>query len=71
MTEVQEIIGELRARGWSVAAIGRGIGITDESIRRWWSGKHQPENRQPVLLALRQLLDQPVPKRPYVKSRGK
>jgi transcriptional regulator with XRE-family HTH domain len=68
MIEAQRLIRELKAKGWSTSAIGRGIGVTDESIRRWWSGKTRPENLTAVTMALRQLLDQPVPKRPYVRT---
>jgi predicted transcriptional regulator len=45
MTEVQQLIQELRSRGWSVAAIGRGMGVTDAAVRRWIAGTRQLEHR--------------------------
>jgi transcriptional regulator with XRE-family HTH domain len=68
MIEAQQLIRELKAKGWSTSAIGRGIGVTDESIRRWESGKTRPENQTAVTVVLRQMLGQPVPKRPYVRT---
>jgi transposase-like protein len=68
MTEVQRLIRELRGKGWSVAAIARGLDVHYETIRRWYSGGRQPYHRHAVTVVLRQMLTQPVPRRPYVMT---
>ena len=65
MKEVQEVIEQLRRRGWTMTAIARAIGSNDVTLYRWWAGRNRPYNPVPVMLALQQLLDQPVPKRKY------
>jgi transcriptional regulator with XRE-family HTH domain len=69
MTQVQQLIQELRSKGWSIAAIGRGVGVTDMTIRRWVAGERRPENVVAVTIVLQQMLKRRrIPKRPY---RGK
>jgi transcriptional regulator with XRE-family HTH domain len=65
MTEVQRLIQELNAKGWTVASIARGVEVSKNTIHRWRSGQRHPENAFGVVLALQQLLDQPVPRRRY------
>jgi transcriptional regulator with XRE-family HTH domain len=65
MTEVQEVIEKLRAKGWTTTAIARGVGVTDVTLHRWRRGENVPGNVFLVMRALRQLLDQPVPRRRY------
>jgi transposase-like protein len=68
MNEVPGIIQELQAKGWSATAIARGLGVTYDTVRRWRSGAQHPNNVNAVMIVLRQMLDQPVPKRPYVMT---
>ena len=71
MTEVQQLIQELRVKGWSIAAIGRQVGVTDMAVRRWISGDRRPENVVAVKIVLRQMLKRRrIPKRPYRRKSG-
>jgi hypothetical protein len=71
MTEVQQLIQELRVKGWSIAAIGRKVGVTDMAVRRWISGDRRPENVVAVTIVLRQMLKRRrIPKRPYRRKSG-
>ena len=65
MTEVQELIEQLRRRGWTIAAIARGLGMTAVTVHRWRRGINVPDRSVLVTRALRQFLDQPVPRRRY------
>jgi transcriptional regulator with XRE-family HTH domain len=69
MTEAQQLIQELNDKGWTTASIARGLGVSENTVHRWRSGERHPENVFGVVLALRQLLEQPVPRRRY--RRGK
>jgi predicted transcriptional regulator len=71
MTEVQQLIQELRSKGWSLAAISRELGVTYMAVRRWISGERQPENVVAVTIVLRQMLERRrAPKRPYRRKSG-
>jgi hypothetical protein len=52
-----------------VAALSRELGVDQATISRWRSGATQPVYIVPVTRVLRQLLDQPVPKRTYTRRR--
>ena len=69
MNEIQQLIRELQAKGWTVAAIARGVGIDYSTATRWRSGVTVPDNQLAVNLLLRQLLEQPVPQRRYRRRR--
>jgi hypothetical protein len=63
--EIQGIIEQLRKKRWTMAAIARGIGISNATVHRWYRGSLLPDHQAVVALALRQLLDEPVPQRKY------
>jgi hypothetical protein len=68
MTEVQELITQLRAKGWTVAAISEELGVDYYTVYKWEKGIHEPSNAGAVLRVLRQLLQQRrIPKRRRVK----
>jgi DNA invertase Pin-like site-specific DNA recombinase len=66
--EIQEIIQKLQAKGWSVSAIGRAMGVSHITVWRWITGSRHPENAVAVAVTLRRLQRKPVPKRPYRKA---
>jgi hypothetical protein len=68
MNEVQQLIEVLNTRGWTIASVARGVGVSKNTVQRWRTGQRRPENAFGVVLALQQLLDQPVPKRRYRKT---
>jgi DNA-binding transcriptional regulator YiaG len=68
MNEVERIIEQLRAKGWSTTAIARGVGVHYDTVRRWRSGGQRPDNENAVMIVLRQMLDRPLPKRPYNRT---
>jgi transposase-like protein len=64
-SEIPRIIEQLRQKRWTMAAICRAIGVSDATLYRWYNGVLLPDHQGPVAMALRQLLEQPVPKRRY------
>lgn len=64
MGDVERILGELRAKGWTFAAIADEIEVHRETVVSWGAGRHSPANTKLVVLALEGLLRrQRVPKR--------
>jgi hypothetical protein len=64
MDEVQELIAELRGRGWTVAALARELEVDYRSIIRWQNGQRTPANVAGVRSILRGLLKRRrIPKR--------
>jgi transcriptional regulator with XRE-family HTH domain len=64
MTEVQNLIAELRAKGWTVAAISDELGVDYYTVYKWEKGIHAPSNIGAVRKVLSQLLQQRrIPKR--------
>ena len=64
MNRVQELMMELRAKGWTVAAIADEVGVFRDTASRWGRGVTQPTNIIPVVLALETLLQRKrIPKR--------
>ena len=61
MTDVQEILEELRVKGWSRAAIADEVGAHRETVSRWGSGRYYPENAKAVLVVLNMLLKRKAP----------
>jgi transcriptional regulator with XRE-family HTH domain len=71
VNEVQRLIEELNAKGWTIASIARGVGVSRNTIHRWRAGQRYPENAFGVALALERLvLDQEVPGRRYRRREG-
>ena len=63
MREVQGILGELSANGWTKAAIADEMGVAHFTVERWEKGR-RPANAVGVALALESLLRRRrVPKR--------
>jgi hypothetical protein len=62
--EIQELIAELRTKGWSMAAISDELGVDYYTVYKWQKGIHAPSNAGAVSRVLRQLLRQRrIPKR--------
>ena len=64
MDDVQRVLGELKAKGWTLAAIADELELHRDSVAGWDAGRHSPANAKVVLLALESLVRrQRVPKR--------
>ena len=64
LNDTQRIIGQLRAKGWTFAALADELEVHRETVVSWAAGRHLPANTKVVILALENLLRrQRVPKR--------
>jgi hypothetical protein len=70
MTDVQTIIADLKAKGWTLAAIADEVGVTWFTVKRWETGEQYPDTPKPVLMMLDSLLKRKrIPKqRRYAKG---
>ena len=70
MDDVQRVLGELKGKGWTLAAIGDALGIPPNTVRKWSAGLRHPANAPIVVDAMKRLADRKrVPKqRRYKKS---
>jgi ribosome-binding protein aMBF1 (putative translation factor) len=68
MNDVQELIHQLRAKGWTKASIADELGIPAYTLERWERGIHYPSNAVSVKGMLSRLLGRKrVPKRKRYK----
>ena len=58
MTDVQDKIMELQQRGWTLAAVADGLGVTVSSVEKWKSGHRYPGSPKLVLMGMSQLMKQ-------------
>ena len=56
MNEVQELIAQLRSKGWTLAAVADELGVAANTLGRWQAGSRHPSNPVPVVELLRRLL---------------
>ena len=64
MTKVQQVLKELKSKGWTLAAISDELEVHRDSVVGWEAGRHSPNHQKLVLAALKILLrKQKVPKR--------
>ena len=69
MTEVQDVLEELKGKGWTLAAISDAVEVHRDSVVGWDTGRHNPANPRLVVRELRQLLRRrSVPKRKRYKK---
>lgn len=52
MNDVQQAIADLRAKGWTLAAIAEELGVAHSAVDKWQAGERYPENVKGVLLIL-------------------
>ena len=69
-SDVQEGIGHLVSKGWTIAAIADDLGVAWYTIQRWQDGKTYPQVSGAVVAALKAILDKPVPKKRRYGERG-
>ena len=63
MTEVQDVLGQLMAKGWTMAAIADAISTHRDTVVAWRNGRNQPANVAMVTGALTGLMRRRVPKK--------
>ena len=70
MTDIQTRLAELKAKGWTLAAIADEVGVTWFTVKRWEIGEQYPDTPKPVKLMLDAMLKRKrVPKkRRYTKG---
>jgi uncharacterized protein YjcR len=56
LPQVQELISQLQAKGWTLAAIADELGVAYRTIASWRANTHQPANPKLVEDRLAQLL---------------
>ena len=73
MNDVQERLGGLQAKGWTLAAVADECGVTPNAVEKWKAGDAYPRNVRGVLLVLGALLQRKrIPKqRRYAKGTRK
>jgi transcriptional regulator with XRE-family HTH domain len=70
MTEIQDLLTQLRAKGWSIAAIADDLKVNYYTIYRWEQGLTSPSNPAPVCRMLAEMLQQEaIPKKRRFKKR--
>lgn len=70
MNEVQDVLGELKGKGWTLAAVADAVEVHRDTVVGWDAGLHNPANPRLVVKELRQLLRRRVvpKKRRYNKA---
>ena len=53
MNDIQEILENLKGRGWTWAAISDEIGVEQNTVSRWYAGTRYPTN----VVAVKALLE--------------
>jgi transcriptional regulator with XRE-family HTH domain len=53
---IQELLEQLRAKGWSDEDIGEALGVSRITVYRWRQGQRNIERAKPVIDSLRRLL---------------
>ncbi len=56
MDMIQQRLAQLKAKGWTNAAIADELEVHHITIRRWQTGDRYPENAKPVAMALDMLI---------------
>ena len=62
VNDIREKLSELQDKGWTLAAISEGIGMSISAVEKWKSGVAYPGASKPVMLALDALLKRRPPK---------
>jgi transcriptional regulator with XRE-family HTH domain len=71
MNEFQVLLAELRAKGWTLAAIADELGITRNAVDAWRSGARFPSNAVAVKRELERLLNRKrIPRRRRIKEKA-
>ena len=66
---MQEILEQLREKGWPRWAISEELGVMPHTITRWQTGERTPTNGHTVAMALKQLLERKrIPKKRRVAN---
>lgn len=55
MSEIQDKLNELKAKGWTLASIARAIGQSSRAVESWNQGVRSPANLKPVMDSLEKI----------------
>jgi transcriptional regulator with XRE-family HTH domain len=68
MSEIQDKLNELKAKGWTLASIARALGQSHRTIESWNQGVRNPANLKPVFDSLDKLSElKRIPKKKVYK----
>jgi transcriptional regulator with XRE-family HTH domain len=68
MNDVQELIAQLREKGWTISAIADAMSVSRDAVDFWRAGSRYPSNALPVKHELERLLAKKrIPKRKRYK----
>jgi transcriptional regulator with XRE-family HTH domain len=68
MDDVQTLLADLKAKGWTNASIADSIGVTVNAVEKWQSGDRNADNRSLILLNLLTKRKHIPKKRRYAKG---
>ena len=69
MNDVQELIGQLRGKGWTISAIADEMAVTRNAVDAWRAGTRYPSNALAVKRELQRLFERKrIPKRKRYKK---
>jgi hypothetical protein len=74
VTLIQELLEQLRSKGWTLSAVADELGIARRTLSDWQAGTHYPTNTKLVEEKLTQLLQRkriPKQKRYGAQARGR
>ena len=57
MNELREKLLELKHRGWTMAAVADGLGVSHMTVFRWQNGLRNAQNSRSVMYMLESLLN--------------
>ncbi len=52
MNDIQEKLGQLQNKGWTLAALADEMAVTPNAVEKWKSGDRRPSNTKAVLALL-------------------
>jgi hypothetical protein len=70
MNAIQTKIAELEALTWTLAAIGRAVGVTPDAVGKWKRNERYPKPDKPILTALEALKKESPPKMKVYSKKG-
>jgi transcriptional regulator with XRE-family HTH domain len=63
MSDIQNRLLELKAKGWTYASIADEVGVTSDAVEKWKAGaRKNPHSEKAILLMLVQLVKKKPPK---------
>ena len=71
MNDVQQLLEQLRGKGWTLLTVADALEVSYSALRKWSAGMRYPANAPAVKAALATLLDGKRPSNPASRPRSK